>query len=34
MLTKLRLPNIFKDDVPNQPPDYFTAEFQASKLDK
>ena len=34
MLTKFHLPNIFKDDVPNQPNDYFTGEFQASKMDK
>ena len=34
MLQKFHLPNIFKDEVPNQPDDYFTCEFQAAKLDK
>ncbi|XP_068699332.1 anoctamin-7-like [Montipora foliosa] len=34
MLEKFHIPNIFKDDVPNQPPDYFTATFKANKLHK
>ncbi|XP_028393643.1 anoctamin-7-like isoform X1 [Dendronephthya gigantea] len=34
MMQKFHLPNIFKDEVPNQPDDYFTCEFQAAKLDK
>ena len=33
-MKKFHIPNIFKDDVPNQPPDYFTAAFQANKLHK
>ena len=34
MLEKFRLPNVFKDDVPGQPNDYFTCTFQANKLNK
>jgi len=34
ILNKFHIPNIFKNDVPNQPPDYFTATFQANKLHK
>ena len=34
ILKKFHLPNIFKDDVPDQPPNYFTATFQASKLQR
>ncbi|KAL9970224.1 hypothetical protein ACROYT_G022562 [Oculina patagonica] len=34
ILKKFHLPNIFKDDVPDPPPDYFTATFQANKLHK
>lgn len=34
IMKKFHIPNIFKDDVPNQPPDYFTATFQANKLHK
>lgn len=34
ILKKFHLPNVFKDDVPYQPPDYFTATFQANKLHK
>ncbi|XP_031568344.1 anoctamin-7-like isoform X3 [Actinia tenebrosa] len=34
MLEKFRLPNIFKEEVPNPPPDLFTCVFQANKLNK
>lgn len=34
ILKNLHIPNVFKDDVPNQPPDYFTATFKANKLHK
>ena len=34
ILKKFHLPNIFKDDVPVEPPNYFTATFQANKLHK
>ncbi|KXJ21569.1 Anoctamin-7 [Exaiptasia diaphana] len=34
MMKKIHLPNIFKDDVPDTPPDYFTTQFQADKLHK
>ncbi|XP_022788372.1 anoctamin-7-like [Stylophora pistillata] len=34
ILKKFHLPNMFKDDVPDQPPDYFTAAFQANKLNR
>ncbi|KAK3715467.1 hypothetical protein QZH41_006501 [Actinostola sp. cb2023] len=34
MLEKFRLPNLFKEEVPNPPPDYFTCTFQANKLNK
>lgn len=34
MLEKFHLPNLFKEDVPSPPPDYFTCTFQANKLNK
>ncbi|KAL9970223.1 hypothetical protein ACROYT_G022561 [Oculina patagonica] len=34
ILEQLHLPNIFKDDVPGTPNDYFTCTFQANKLNK
>lgn len=34
ILKKFHVPNLFKDDVPDLPPDYFTATFQANKLHK
>ena len=34
IMNKCHIPNIFKDDVPNPPPDYFTATFKANKLHK
>ncbi|EDO49855.1 predicted protein, partial [Nematostella vectensis] len=34
MLEKFHMPNIFKEEVPNPPPDFFTCTFQANKLNK
>ena len=34
MLAKFHLPNIFKEDVPGSPPDYFTTTFQGDKMHK
>jgi anoctamin-7 len=34
ILSKLRLPNLMYEDVPNKPLDYYTCPFKASKLDK
>ena len=34
VLSKLRLPNLMFEDVPNKPLDYYTCPFKTSKLDK
>ena len=34
MAEKFKIPNIFYQDVPNPPPDYFTCAFKANKLSK
>ncbi|XP_031568304.1 anoctamin-7-like isoform X2 [Actinia tenebrosa] len=34
MMKKLHLPNPFKNEVPDAPPDYFTTQFKANKLHK
>ncbi len=34
ILSKLRLPNLMYEDVPNKPLDYYTCPFKTSKLDK
>ena len=34
ILSKLRLPNIMADEVPNKPLDYYTCPFKTNKIDK